>query len=101
MDLRPIPDDPSAATVEAMIDLRNEEWLVSAVGDYQTGAVEAMKNDGTNFQRLVALEWPVRVNNGDEIRTVRLLIAPEDAIGLAEVLAHTAVWLAAAERLGK
>lgn len=101
MDLRPIPGDASAANVASMLDVRDAEWLLTAPGDYETGAVETMKDDGTNWQRLVALEWPTRVNNSDELRTVRLLISPEDAIGLAEVLAHTAVWLEAAARLGK
>lgn len=100
MEIRPIPSDPNAATVRSMFDLRGELWHVARAGEYQTAAVETMKNDGTNWQRLVALEWPGRVNNSDEETILRLLISPEDAMGLAEVLAHTAVWLRAADQLG-
>lgn len=99
--IRPVPSDPTGDQVLAMLDLRSQDWLLSAPGDYQTGAVEAMRNDGTDYQRLVALEWPARPNHGTETTTVRLLISPEDALGLAEMLAHTARWLMAAERLGR
>lgn len=94
-DLRPLPDDPGADYVEAMLAVRDAEWLLTSRGDYVTYAVETMKADGSGHQVAVAFECPVRVNNGTETRVVRLLIAPEDAEGLAENLAHTTAWLAA------
>lgn len=94
-EIRPLPEDPSGPTVEAMFDIRSTEWFVAAGGDYQTAAVETMKADGSAWQRLVALEWPARVNNSDERRTIRLLIDPDDALGLAQVLAQTALWMKA------
>lgn len=94
MELRPLPGDPDEQTVRAMFDLRGELWHVAAPGGYQSAAVETMKADGSQWQRLVALEWPGRVNNSDELVTVRLLIAPEDAMNLALVLAHTGSYLA-------
>lgn len=90
---RPLPEDPSGPMVAAMFDVRSEEWLMSDAGDYQTAAVEAFREDGSGFNRLIALEWPGRVNHSTERRTIRLLIAPEDAEGLSIVLAHTAAWL--------
>lgn len=77
------------------MDLRNEEWWFTEAGTYQTGAVEAMKADGSQHQHLIVLEWPTRLNNGTEKKTIRLAMAPEDAIGLAQVLAHSAGWLLA------
>lgn len=93
--IRPIADDPSAENVETMFDLGSEEWLVTAEGGYQTGGGEVMRNDGSGWARVVILEWPARVNHSDELRTVRLVIDPEDASGLAKVLAHTSRWLLA------
>lgn len=90
----PVPGDPSSHLILDMFDARSDEWLLSDGGDYQTAAVEVFKADGTNLQRLIALEWPARVNNSTERRTVRLLIDPEDAEGLADVLAHSVAWLA-------
>lgn len=100
-ELRPMPYDPSAATVSEMIDLDADDWYFTAAGEYQSGAVEAMKRDGSNAQTLIALEWPARLRGTDERRTLRLLISPEDAVGLADVLAHSARWVAAARRLGR
>lgn len=94
--IRPLPDDPTGPLIAAMFDLRGTDWLLSAVGDYQTGAVETMRRDGSGYQRAVALEWPARRNHSDEEVTVRLLMSPEDALGLATVLAHTARFLLAA-----
>lgn len=95
--LRPIDEDPSGETVARMFALGDAEWLLSAGGDYQTAGVEVFNRDGGNYNKLVALEWPSRVNRSDELRTVRLLIAPEDAVGLALVLISTARWLVAAD----
>lgn len=93
MSLRPLPNDPSGMQVESMFDLRSEEWWLTDGGDYQTAAVEAMTNDGSNHQTLIALEWPARLNHSTEVKRLRLLIHPDDALGLASVLAHTAAWL--------
>ena len=93
---RPLPDDPSAPTVAEMFDARAEDWILSRPGDYKTAAVEAFRADGSGHQRLVILEWPGRRNHSTEEVTVRLMIHPDDAIGLAQVLFHTARWLQAA-----
>ncbi|MGH9249213.1 MAG: hypothetical protein ACRD0W_06840 [Acidimicrobiales bacterium] len=89
----PIPGDPDAPTVSAMFDATSDEWILTASGDYHSAAVQAMKHDGTDLQTCVILEWPGRVNHSTEHRTVRLMMSPDDAIGLADVLAHTARWL--------
>lgn len=94
---RPIPGDPGGETIAAMFDARSDDWLLSSPGDYQTGAAETMREDGTSHQRVVILEWPARRNHTDEHVTVRLMISPDDALGLAEVLAHTARWMKANE----
>lgn len=91
---RPLPDDPDGEVIAAMFDA-NEDWLLAAGGSYQTGAAECMKADGSAFQRVVILEWPTRRNHTDEQVMVRLMISPEDAIGLADVLRHTGRWMLA------
>jgi len=90
---RPVPSDPSAGQVAAMFDARADNWLLAAGGCYQTGAAETMRHDGTGWQRVVILEYPARRNHTDEHVTVRLMIHPQDALGLAETLAHTAAWM--------
>ena len=91
-ELRPHPRDPDKATVASMFDMRPDEWLLAAAGDYQSAAAQTMKNDGSNLQNVVIVEWPARVNNSDEFRTVRLAMSPEDARGLAETIAHSAAF---------
>jgi hypothetical protein len=76
-----------------MLNIKGEEWWLTAVGDYETAAVETMRFDGSQWQRVIALRWPARRNHGKEFKTIRLMISPEDALGLAEVLTHTARWL--------
>ena len=95
LDPRPISGDPSHVEVRAMLDIRGEEWWVTVSGDYMTAAVETMKSDGSAWQRLIAVEWPARRNHGKEHTVLRLMISPRDALGLAEVLTHTARWLEA------
>lgn len=92
---QPIPGDPSAVQVAAMFDAGGD-WLVTAPGDYQTAAVQAMQRDGSHLQNVVILEWPTRRNHSDEHVMVRLIISPDDALGLAQVLAHTARWMKSA-----
>lgn len=91
-DPRPISLDPARKQVEAMIEA-DQTWLVSAAGGYETFAVETVTDDGGNWQRVIALRWPARINKTDEHTQLRLLIHPEDALGLAQVLTHTATWL--------
>lgn len=71
----------------------DESWLVGAAGDYESFAVETMTRDGRNYQRAIAIRWPARINKTDERVTLRFIVSPDDAIGLAEVLTHTAQWL--------
>lgn len=98
--IRPVPFDPSRATVVAMLDLHaGEPWLMTAAGDYHAFAVEAMKRDGSNFQSLIALQWPARANGTDDHSVVQLLIHPDDVRGLVGVLAHTLAWLDEAKRM--
>jgi len=96
---RPLDDDPSKAMVEAMFDARSGDWIVSAPGDYQAAAALAMREDGSDLQTVVILEWPGRRNHTTEHVTVRLMMSPEDAIGLAETLATPAAWLIARKRM--
>lgn len=91
-DIRAIPVDPSRATVEELIDV-DQSWLLGATGDYESFAIEAMTRDGRNWQRGIAIRWPARINKTDERVMLRLIISPEDAVGLAGVLTHTARWL--------
>ncbi len=93
---RPIPSDPSRETVQTMLDIEGQEWWLTAPGDYKTAAVEAMRFDGSDWQRMIVLEWPARRNHGKKHTIIRLMISPGDALGLAEVLTHTANWLKAA-----
>lgn len=99
-EFRPIPGDTSREQVGAFIDASAaREWILTASGEYTTAAVEAFTKDGANHQRLVLLEWPGRWNHTDDPVTVRLAISPEDALGLVEVLFHTARWMIAAEQI--
>lgn len=99
-EIRPLPDDPSAAVVRSMMDLGSEEWLLLTSGDFHSAAVETMQRDGTGHQIAVALELPCRVNRSDERRTVRLLFDPEAAMDIALALAETGQWLVARQRMG-
>lgn len=91
-EIRPIPLDPSREVVESILEA-DQSWLVAAAGDYEAFAVETMRRDGSNWQRLIAIRWPARINKTDEHVQLRLLVDPEDAAGLAQVLIHTATWL--------
>lgn len=91
-DIRPIAADPSFDIVDAMIEA-DQSWLLAAAGDYDTFAIESMTRDGRNWQRAIAVRWPARINKTDEHVLLRLIISPDDAIGLAEVLTRTARWL--------
>jgi hypothetical protein len=99
--LRPVPGDPDGPLVMAMFDVSAENWVLSTAGDYQAAACETMRYDGSGYQRVVALEWPGRINHTTENVTVRLLMSPEDALGLADVMSHAARWLIAARELGR
>lgn len=98
--VRPIPSDPTAAEIAGFMEI-DQTWVISDGGDYATAAVEAMTNDGGNYQRVVALQWPGRLNRTGERATVRLLMDPRDAVALAESLLRSVAWLAAATELGE
>lgn len=92
---KPVPDDPDAPTVETMFDAKSPDWILTATGDYETAAAQAMSDDGSNMQNVVILQWPGRRNHTTEFLTVRLMMSPEDAVGLGEVLLHTGLWMRA------
>jgi hypothetical protein len=99
-DLEPLSYDPSKMIVKSMLDLHEgEPWYLSNGGEYDTFAVYAFKKDGTDGEILVALQWPTRINRTDIKKFVQLLIHPDDARGLAEVLNSTCDWLDAAKRI--
>lgn len=90
---RPLPSDPDRGTVQSILNIDGEEWWLTAPGDHQAMAVEAMRLDGSDWQRVVAFELPVRKNNGTEHKVLRVMMSPGDALGFAKVLTHTARWL--------
>ena len=57
-------------------------------------------DDNRLASNAIAQAAPARRNHGTEETEIRLMISPEDAIGLAENLTHTARWLIDAERQG-
>jgi hypothetical protein len=83
-----------------MFDLNAEDWWLTTEGGYQTAAAETMRRDGSGFQQVIILEWPARLNKTHEEKVLRLMVSPEDADGLAEVLRHTARWMKSARALG-
>lgn len=93
MSTRPIPGDPGGPSIEAMMDIRSQDWWITQSGDVKTGAVETMRVDGSDWQRVIAVELPVRRNHDTDQETLRLMISPESALVLAENLAHTGAWL--------
>lgn len=97
---RPIPGDPSAADITAMFDATSEDWLLTAGGDYMVAAVQTFLKDGSGFQEMIAVEWPVRRNHSTEDQVLRLMISPEDALEFAETLMHSAMWLKARDQMG-
>lgn len=97
---RPIPGDPSAAEITAMFDATSEDWLLTAPGDFVVAAVQTFLKDGSGFQEMVAVEWPVRRNHSQEDQVLRLMISPEDALGFAQTLVQSASWLIARDAMG-
>lgn len=91
-DLRPLPGDSGRVHVQELLDVAQGDWFLADAGDYETAAAEAWRNDGQNFQRVVLITFPCRTRQG-EPRTVRLMLSPDDAVGLALNLAHTATWM--------
>lgn len=83
----------------AMCVIFDQSWLLGAAGDYESFAVETVTRDGRNWQRGIAVRWPARINKTNEHVMLRLIISPEDAVGLAEVLTHTAQWLMALKQI--
>jgi hypothetical protein len=97
-ELRPVPSDPSAPIVEGFLEV-DQSWLLGAAGEYDAFAAEVMTRTGQNWQRVIGLRWPARINKTDELVTLRLLISIEDAQGLADVLTRTANWYKALAQL--
>ncbi len=95
-NLRPISNDPDRELVLSILNVEGEEWWLTVPGDHQAMAVEAMRFDGSDWQRVVAFELPTRRNNGTEHKVLRVMMSPRDALGFAKVLTHTAQWLEAA-----
>lgn len=89
----PIPDDPTGMLILDSMDANADNWILTQAGDYYTGAVALYRRDERNGEPVIALEWPGRYNKTDKATKVRLFIAPEDAVGLAQVLLHSAGWL--------
>lgn len=58
-----------------------EAWIMAVYG-FRDGAPD-------EFEPLVIVQWPGRINKTDEEVTVRMAISPEDAVGLAQVLHHS------------
>lgn len=84
--------------VEAMF-AAGPEWIITVDGGtYSSFAAETMLRDGSNFQRVIAIEWKGQTNKTHEPATARVMMRPEDALGLAETIARTARWLIADER---
>lgn len=88
---RSVPGDPGSPHVEALFEA-GEDWLL-AHGNYASFAAELMKRDGSDFQRTIGLTFEGRYNNTQRTDKVRIFISPEDAIGLADNLIHSAGWL--------
>lgn len=92
-DLRPLPFDPAAVMVQELLDVADGDWFLAADGELATAAAEGWRNDGQGLQRFVLITVPARRNHQPEPTTVRLAISPEDAVGLAIDLVHTAAWM--------
>lgn len=97
---RPLPFDPSKDDVAIMLRLTDDRWWLTADGAFQTAAVEAMRTDGSHYQRVIALTWPARRNHSAEETQLNLLIHPDDAEELAYKLLYTAHWLRTATQMG-
>lgn len=93
--LRPVPNDPSEVQVVSMIEA-DDEWWLTAPGDYMTSAIEMMRRDGSDWQRGVLVSWPARRNHSDEQKDIRLVMSGQDAVNFVETLLHTVEWMAAA-----
>lgn len=98
MKERPIPGDPATPTVEAMF-AAGPEWVITVDGGtYDSFAAETMLRDGSNFQRVIAIEWRGQTNKTHEPATARVMMDPADAVGLAKTILHSAAWLTEYER---
>lgn len=92
-NIRPLDNDPDREQIRDAFDMNSDEWWLTNEGEYQSGAAEMMKFDGSNFQRVVILEWPARLNKSKETKVLRLAMSPEDALNLAKAMAYSALWL--------
>ena len=78
----------------------DDGWFLTRPGEFTTFAVETMRFDGSDWQRVILMTWPARHNHDDEDEEVRLVISIEDAMGLVDTLTHTVKWLHESEALG-
>lgn len=88
--LRPIPGDAAAGHVEVALSDFGDDWLLLTSGDVSSFAVEAFKEDGSAYQRLVCVEVPVRHNHQADDHQLRLAVSPDDAMQLAAFLVQSA-----------
>lgn len=65
-----------------------EPWLVAHYGEYSVFAAETMTRDGGSYQKVVALDLPVRKNHQREPERLRLFITPRLALELIDDLAN-------------
>lgn len=94
--LRPVDGDPSYVEVDTFLRVMPEDrWVHVSYGEMWSAAVEAWKDDGTNFMHRIAINVPGVVNKTGEPTSVNLLIPLEDALLVADQLYHTSQWLLA------
>lgn len=93
--ITPHPEDNSKDIVLEVFAMdKEDEWWLTEEGEYKTAAGLLVRySDTDNPEVMVMLEWPMRRNKSQESKTLRLLIHPDDAKGLSEVLEHTAIWI--------
>jgi hypothetical protein len=92
--MRPIPGDAGAPDIQAIFDANDDPWWIAEPGHYTTMACETMLNDGSGYQRVVAVELPVRLNHTTEVTVLRFMLTADQAAGLAMNLAHSSAFLA-------
>ena len=93
-DHRPIPGDPGASAIQDYFDANEgEPWLLSQSGDFMTFAAETFTSDGGNYQKVVAIDIPVRRNHGTEKERLRLFLSPVMASELVVDIANALSYL--------
>jgi len=82
-------DDPNIP--EFSVDLGEESWILQVPGPYEISIIEAFKNDGSELQILIGLEFPGRFNKSPNVFKVRILITPEGAVHVGDKLMRSAL----------